>query len=99
MAGDRGMRNIQRTLRASVGRGLLLLLLAGLLTGCLGPQPVVVSVQAQPPTQAGAPYLVQVIIENRGLGDGQVGVSIRLVDKQSGQTVVYDQQRVNLRQN
>lgn len=75
--------------------GLLGLVALGL-AGCLGPKPSVVDVQQQPPTAPGDPYRVQVLIANTGPGDGQVEVSVRLVDKRTQQTISYDAQQVQL---
>ena len=75
---------------------VLLVLLAGTLAGCLGPKPRVVEVQTQPPAGQNDPYRIQVLIENTGPGDGQVEVSVRLVNKQTQQTILYDEQDVQL---
>jgi hypothetical protein len=75
--------------------GLLVLLAVGL-AGCLGPKPSVVEVQKQPPANPGDPYRVQVVIANTGPGDGQIEVSLRLVDKRTQQTISYDAQDVQL---
>jgi hypothetical protein len=74
----------------------LLVLVAGSLASCLGPKPHVVAVQKQPPAAQNDPYRIQVLIENQGPGDGQVEVSVRLVDKQTQQTILYDEQDVHL---
>ena len=75
--------------------GLLVLVAVGL-TACLGPKPSVVEVQKQPPAGPSDPYRIQVVIQNTGPGDGQIAVSVRLVDKRTQQTVVYDDQEVQL---
>lgn len=75
--------------------GLLVLVAAGL-TACLGPKPSVVDVQKQPPAGPSDPYRIQVLIENTGPGDGQIAVTVRLVDKRTQQTVIYDDQEVQL---
>jgi hypothetical protein len=74
----------------------LLVIVAAALTGCLGPKPEVVSVQTQPPASASDPYRVHVLIANKGPGDGQVAVTLRLVDKRNGQTLHYDEQDAQL---
>jgi hypothetical protein len=56
----------------------------------------VVEVQKQPPAAQNDPYRIQVLIENTGPGDGQVEVSVRLVNKQTQQTILYDEQDVQL---
>ena len=77
-------------------RGGLFVLVALGLTGCLGPKPAVVEVKKQPPASQSDPYRVQVVIENHGPGDGQVEVSVRLVDKRNQQTIQFDSQDVQL---
>jgi hypothetical protein len=85
-----------RALTARLLLAGLLVLVAGGLTACLGPKPSVVEVQKQPPAAPSDPYRIQVVIQNTGPGDGQVAVSVRLVDKRTQQTVVYDDQEVQL---
>jgi hypothetical protein len=74
----------------------LLVVVAGGLAGCLGPKPGIVDVQKQSPTSPGDPYRVQVLVANTGPGDGQVEVSLRLVDKRTQETIRYDSQDVQL---
>jgi len=82
----------RRPLRQSVAA----LLLIGLLAGCFGPQPTILSVSQQPPSDPTQPYRVQVLIHNTGVGDGQVQVTVRLVDKANGHTILSNDQSVSL---
>ncbi len=82
--------------RRPLRRGLAALLLIGLLTGCFGPQPTILSVSKQPPSDPTQPYRVQVLIHNTGAGDGQVQVTVRLVDKGDGHTILSNDQDVPL---
>ncbi len=84
------------TRRHPVRHSLAVLLLLGLLTGCFGPQPTVVRVTQQPPSDPTQPYRVQVLLHNTGVGDGQVQVSVRLVDKGDGHTILSNDQSVSL---
>ena len=75
---------------------LLVLALPLLLTGCLGPKPIVAGVTKQPPTAPDQPYRLQVLVRNDGPGDGQVEVSVRFVDKQTQRIILSDDQDVQL---
>ena len=80
--------------RAAVLLALLLPLL--LLTGCLGPKPVVIGVTKQPPTAPDQPYRIQVLVRNDGPGSGQIQVSVRFVDKQTQRVILSNDQEVQL---
>ncbi|MDQ2808283.1 MAG: hypothetical protein M3Z04_15430 [Chloroflexota bacterium] len=82
--------------RRPLRRSLAALLLIGLLTACFGPQPTILSVNKQPPSDPTQPYRVQVLIHNTGVGDGQVQVTVRLVDKGDGHTILSNDQDVSL---
>ncbi len=86
----------RNVLRARLLYGGLLVLAALALAGCLGPKPGVVEVKKQPPASQGDPYRVQVVIANNGPGEGQVEVSVRLLDKRTQQTIQFDSQDVQL---
>jgi hypothetical protein len=76
----------------------LLITLAVLATGCLGPKPVMDSYQAQPP-QAGSdqPFRVEAIVRNAGPGDGEVEVEVELSNKQNGEIIRSDKQEVDIK--
>jgi hypothetical protein len=78
------------------GRVLAVLVLAvGLVGfwvwGCSGPKPVVADVQLTPPSSAGAPYHLEVLLRNEGIGQGQVETTIRLRDRATGRTLQQSQ--------
>lgn len=83
-----------------IGRLALVVVLAagiGLLwvRSCSGPDPVVESVRLVEPASDGAPYRVEAVVRNRGVGQGQVALTVRLRDRTSGRTLQQDK-RVQL---
>ncbi len=82
--------------RPQVAMVLLSLALPLLLTGCLGPKPIVAGVTQQPPAATDQPYRIQVLVRNDGPGSGQVQVSVRFVDKQTQRIILADDQEVQL---
>jgi hypothetical protein len=77
---------------------VLLLLVAVLATGCLGPKPVLQSYTAEPPQQGSdRPFRVEAVIKNVGPGDGQVEVEVTLTNKQNGQIVRNESQEVDIK--
>jgi len=75
---------------------LLALVMPLLLTGCLGPKPIVAGVTKQPPSAPDQPYRLQVLLRNDGPGSGQVQVTVRLVDKQTQRIILSNDQEVQL---
>jgi hypothetical protein len=75
---------------------LLALVLPLLLTGCLGPKPIVTGVTKQPPTAPDQPYRIQVLVRNDGPGSGQIQVAVRIVDKQTQRIILSNDQEVQL---
>ena len=73
---------------------LLLSLLV--LTGCLGPKPVVDSYQAEPPSSPDQPFKVEAVVSNAGPGEGEVLVEVSLSDKKTGAVLRRDEQHVSL---
>ena len=74
-------------------RGMLLsggvasVLLALWVWNCTGPKPVITATSLRPLTSPGAPYRVEVEIENRWRGDGEVAALVRLRDRVTGRVV------------
>ncbi len=67
---------------------ITLVALVGLLTAaCFGPKPTVVSHELSPPEQPGQPWVMHAMVKNRGSGEGQVAVTARLIDPQTGTVV------------
>jgi ABC-type uncharacterized transport system auxiliary subunit len=76
----------------------LLVLLAFVMAGCLGPKPVL---QGQPtvvPPPAGSdqPFRVEAVIANQGPGEGQVEVEINLINKRTGEYIAKHTEEVQL---
>jgi hypothetical protein len=59
---------------------------------CSGPAPVVTGVRVDEPVGQGTPYRIEATIHNRGVGHGQVSVSVRLRDRASGWIVEKEEQ-------
>lgn len=70
---------------------LVLVALALWVTNCSGPQPRVSDVRLRPPAGEGQPYAVEAVVANRGWGEGEVGLTARLLNRASGRTVQQDQ--------
>ncbi|MDQ6694578.1 MAG: hypothetical protein M3014_09195 [Chloroflexota bacterium] len=69
-----------------------------LLTGCLGPKPVVLSHKDEaPPAGSDQPFRVEVVIANQGPGDGQVEVEVNLRDKRNNETISQNSSNVQLK--
>lgn len=58
---------------------------------CFGPKPTVVSHELQPPEQPGQPWVMYATVENRGRGEGQVAVSARLLDPETGDVLAENE--------
>jgi hypothetical protein len=56
------------------------------LHGCTGPRPEVTAVQLVAPERKGEPFRVEATIRNRGGGEGEASVDVRLRDRKSGHT-------------
>jgi ABC-type uncharacterized transport system auxiliary subunit len=82
--------------RARAALVLLVPAMALLLTGCLGPRPIIAGVTKQPPAAPDQPYRLQVLVRNDGPGSGQVQVSVRFVDKQTQRVILSNDQEVQL---
>ena len=84
------MKNHIRTILLLVGVALVL-------GGCLGPKPVLQSYNVERP-QAGSdqPFKVEAVIHNDGPGAGQVAVEVDLTNKQTGATIRQEEQDVEL---
>ncbi len=74
-----------------------LLVVLVLLTGCLGPSPVVEKQTLAPPSAPGQPYQVEAVVTNQGSGDGQIRVTASMKDKKTGVTLARGDQTVDLR--
>ncbi len=74
-----------------------LLVVLVLLTGCLGPSPVVEKQTLVPPSAPGQPFQVEAVVTNQGSGDGQIRVTASLKNKQTGVTLARGDQTVDLR--
>jgi hypothetical protein len=74
--------------------GLLVVLAVGVglawVRSCSGPDPVVESTRLIEPSAEGAPYRVEAVVRNRGPGEGQAELTVRLRDRESGRTVEDD---------
>jgi hypothetical protein len=70
---------------------LVLVTLALWIANCSGPQPRVSDIRLQAPAGEGEPYAVQAVVENRGWGEGEVGITARLRDRASGRTLQQDE--------
>src|SRR4051812_7600202 len=92
----RWFSRLSASARARLALVLLALALPLLLTGCLGPKPIVAGVTKQPPTGPDQPYRLQVLVRNDGPGSGQIEVSVRFVDKQTQRVILSNDQDVQL---
>jgi len=74
--------------------GALLLVLVGVaalwVVNCSGPRASVRDVRLIEPASDGAPYRVEATIANTSGGQGEVAVTVRLRDQQTGRTVEAD---------
>ena len=61
---------------------------------CSGPQPSVTNVRMIEPRAEATPYRVEATIHNKGNGQGQVAVTVRLRDRASDQTIQEDRKAV-----
>ncbi len=85
---------MKRSLSTVAGLALLLVLL----TGCLGPKPVLQSYSALPSApDSGKPFVVEAVIHNEGPGEGEVLVEVNLLNKQNGTTIAQDSKTVDLK--
>lgn len=78
-------------------RGLIALAVFGAATvlwtqRCSGPQPEVSDLRLEEPPEEGAPYRLEAIVRNEGPGHGQVEVTFRLMNKQTGETISEEKQ-------
>jgi len=83
----------RRTILAS------LLVLLVLLTGCLGPSPIVEQQTLVPPDAPGKPFQIECLIVNHGGGEGTIRVTGSLKNKRTGLTLVRANETVYLRDN
>jgi PBP1b-binding outer membrane lipoprotein LpoB len=83
-------------MKRRLARILLLAPLALVLSGCLGPKPVLESYQAEPPQDPGQPFRVEAVVRNAGPGEGEIEVQVRLSDKQTGDVIRRDSQKISL---
>jgi hypothetical protein len=74
----------------------MLLLSTVVLSGCLGPKPVLESYQAEPPQDASQPFRVEAVVRNAGPGEGDVLVEVSLSDKGTGEVIRREGQKVSL---
>lgn len=67
-------------------RALFAPLMAFLLTACPGPRPVVRSTEVRFVEGPSPSYEVRTIVENRGRGEGQARLKVKLVDQDTGRS-------------
>ena len=73
-----------------------LALSALVLSGCLGPRPVLEGYQAHPPQDPSQPFRVDAVLRNAGPGEGEVRVEVSLSDRQTGEIIRRQEQQVSL---
>jgi hypothetical protein len=75
----------------------LLVLLAGVTGGCLGPKPVLQSFQVEPPSKGSdQPYKVEAVVSNVGPGAGEIVVEVNLSNKRTGEFIAKEAKEVDL---
>ena len=74
--------------------GLAAILTVLWVMNCSGPQPSVSNVRLIEPSNQGAPYRIESLIQNEGRGHGQVAVKFRLRDRTTEQTIQEDRKAV-----
>ena len=72
------------------------LLCMSVLTGCLGPKPVLEGYQAEPAQGPYQPFRVEAVVRNAGPGDGDVLVQATLSDRETGNVIRREEQHVSL---
>lgn len=77
---------------------ILLIFCAALLSGCLGPKPVVEGTPTVQPPQQGSdePFRVEAIVANRGPGGGEVEVVVQLTNRDTNEVIVQDSKNVQM---
>ena len=78
--------------------GLVVALGALLLSGCLGPKPVLVGdpVVEPPPRGSDQPFKVQATFHNEGPGEGQVEVEANLTNKDTGEFIAKETKQIEM---
>ena len=74
----------------------ILLLSTLVLTGCLGPKPVLEGYQSEPPQGPDQPFRVEAVVRNAGPGEGEVLVQVTLSDKESGEVLRREEQKLSM---
>lgn len=67
------------------------------MVACFGPKPTVLSHELEPPAQAGQPWVMRVTVENRSRGSGQIAITVRLRDPDTGAVLAQDEATPELR--
>jgi len=69
-----------------------------LLSGCLGPKPVVEGTPTvQPPRQGSdEPFRVEAVVVNKGPGGGEVEVEVQLTNKDTNEVIVHESKEVQM---
>ena len=75
---------------------LMLALSALVLSGCLGPKPVLESFEATPHQDPNQPFRVEAVVRNAGPGEGEVLVQVSLSSRQDGTVIRREEQKVSL---
>ena len=75
-----------------LGGGILAVAVIAVLwvANCSGPQPAVSDVRLIAPQSDGAPYRVEATIRNTSRGHGEVAVTVRLREEQTGRSIETD---------
>ncbi len=83
---------MKRVLMASA-----IVLILATTAACFGPKPTVLTHELQPPEQPGQPWVLYATVENRGRGEGQVAVTARLLDPETGDVLAENETTAQFR--
>jgi hypothetical protein len=78
-------------------RAIVLLICAGCLVACYGPNPIILRQELRPPSAPNEPYTLAVTIANQNGGEGEAAVTARLLSKRTGETAAQSNEMVELR--
>lgn len=77
---------------------ILLILGLVLLSGCLGPKPVIEGTPTVVPPEKGSdqPFRVEAVVVNKGPGAGQVEVAVQLINKQTNEVIAQENKEIQM---
>lgn len=73
-----------------------LVISAVLLTACFVPSPIVRDKHVSPPQAGQQTYTIEAVVENKGLGAGQVNVEAAIISKSDGSVLAQDSKQVDI---